>query len=263
MKRYEWEDALIQAQVDGLIPNGALLLALKLSKAINWAPRRGRKAGLYWANNEALEAVGAGRSTYFKHKDVLFEQGFFTMERQNLIPTLPDQSTVETEKSTPWTEESTVETNESTPWTDQSTVWTEESTGEHPFTVDTFSEDTLSEDVCSEENKALAGAPASDKTDSTSDDQPSLITEGIPEKFFYKGKAPVIAESNEGGAVMISEEGSAESTPWTEYAQLAEKAGVKWAYDKLLAVPTAKGRQRSPRACYLEVMKKAGKEVSA
>ena len=134
VQRYEWEDALIEAQVQGTISNGALLLALKLAKAITWVPKGNKPSGLYWSNEEALKAVGAGRSTYFKHRSELFDGGFFIESKSNLLPTLPAESTVETADDA---EKSTVETQEST-------VETEKSTGDNPFTVDTFTVDTYS-----------------------------------------------------------------------------------------------------------------------
>lgn len=158
VQRYEWEDALIDAHVAGVITNGALLVALKLSKAINWNPKGHRPSGLYWANEEALRAVGAGRSTYFKHRGELFDGGFFIEQSGNLIPKVPE-STLETNKSTVETLEgdtqSTLETPKSTVETGQSTVETPKSTGDNPYTVDTYTVDTYSDD-------ATAGAVANE-----------------------------------------------------------------------------------------------------
>ena len=144
VQRYEWEDALVDAQTTGLIPNGALLLALKLARAINWCPKDKRPAGLYWKNEDALESVGASRATYFKHRQSLVETGFFRQENGNLLPTMPDESLVETRKSLVKTTESLVET--------------EKSLVDNPLSVDTFSEDELSEETLSEEGPVSASA---------------------------------------------------------------------------------------------------------
>ena len=90
IKRYEWEDALIDAQVQGIITNGALMVATKLSKAITWNPGNGKPSGLYWKNETALKAVGCGRATYFNHRPALFEAGFFIEVGGNLIPQIPE-----------------------------------------------------------------------------------------------------------------------------------------------------------------------------
>lgn len=145
IKRYEWEDALVDAQAAGLIPNGALMVGLKLARAINWSPKGGKPAGLYWANQEALKVVGASRANYFKHRAVLFELGFFTEDRGNLIPRLPEKSLVETAESSVETEKSPVETHESLV--------------DNPLSEDTYSGDTLSEDEFSESAPVVANAP--------------------------------------------------------------------------------------------------------
>lgn len=144
MKRYEWEDALVDAQTTGLIPNGALLLALKLARAINWCPKDKRPAGLYWKNEDALKAVGASRATYFNHRESLVETGFIKYEKGNLLPCMPDESLVETRKSLVKTTESLVET--------------EKSLVDNPLSVDTLSVDELSEETLSEEGPVSASA---------------------------------------------------------------------------------------------------------
>lgn len=143
VERYSWEDALIEAQARGLIKNGALLLALKLAKAINWKPKGGKPSGLYWKNAEALRDVGASRSTYFEHRKSLVETGFLTEIGGNLIPMVPDLSLVETVQEGI---ESLPETSESVLETEQSVVETPESVVETPYSEDIYSEDSLSED---------------------------------------------------------------------------------------------------------------------
>lgn len=136
IQRYEWEDAIIDAHTQGLIPNGALMLALKLSKAINWVPKDARPSGLYWANQEALDSVGASRATFYTHRPVLFELGFFTIIKGNLIPLLPDLTSVETGESLVSEVESVLET--------------QECVAHNPYTEDTYTLETFSEDSFSE-----------------------------------------------------------------------------------------------------------------
>jgi hypothetical protein len=144
IKRYEWEDSLIEAHRVGLIENGALLVALKLAKAIHWAPV-GKPSGLYWANTQALEAVGAGRSTFYRHRSDLFKAGFFKEEKGNLIPLIPDLSSIETATSQAETDESPVETAESP--------------GGKTYSEDTYTDKEYSEDYSLQVTTA-AKAPA-------------------------------------------------------------------------------------------------------
>ena len=134
VQRYTWEDSLIEAQKHGRISNGALLLALKLARAINWEPKGNRGSGLYWKNEDALRDVGASRATYFRNRGSLFDQGFFIEVNGNLIPRVP---------------ESLCETNESL-------CETEKSLCDNPYTVDTYTVDTYTED----NTETVAGAPA-------------------------------------------------------------------------------------------------------
>lgn len=143
VKRYEWLDALVDAQKAGLISNGALLLCTKLSKAIQWSPKDGRPAGLYWKNATALKEVGASRATYFKYRQSLFETGFLTEIGGNLIPLVPEVSLVETVEDE---EVSLVETEQSLVKTEESLVETQESLGDNPYSVDILPVDVLSED---------------------------------------------------------------------------------------------------------------------
>lgn len=160
MKRYEWSDALIDAQTEGRITNGALMLAMKLAKAINWNPKDGRPAGLYWKNEDALRAVGSSRAQWFKHRESLVETGFITIEKGNLVVTMPDESLVETEKSPVETKESLVET--------------EKSPVDNPLSVDICSEDVLSV----EDSETTAGAavpvPSNSSLGEGVDIEPSL-----------------------------------------------------------------------------------------
>lgn len=162
MKRYEWEDALIDAQSSGEISNGDLLVALKLAKAINWNPSAGRKPGLYWKNEDALEAVGCSRATFYRNRKSLVETGFLVMYGGNILPAIPQESQDETfqevSKSQDETAKSQVETRKSQNETQKSQV-------EHPFTVDILPVDVLSEDSLSEDESVP------DSTDILSDDE--------------------------------------------------------------------------------------------
>lgn len=171
MNRYDWEDALIDAQTAGQIPNGALLVALKLARAINWSPKDKRPAGLYWKNEDALKSVGAGRATYFTHRQSLVETGFIRFENGNLLPTIPEKSLVETK-------ESPVETTESL-------VETEKSLGDNPF-----SEDTFSEDVCSEEHEVttVPDGPVVAVREEPEDIDPLLIALRDDGQYWFNGK---------------------------------------------------------------------------
>lgn len=205
MKRYEWEDALIEAQARGEVSNGDLMVAIKLAKAINWNPSGGRKPGLYWKNEEALRAVGCGRATYFKHRKSLVETGFFAQEGGNLIPTMPKVSSRDSQESTDETGKSTVETN-------QSLVETPKSLGDNPFTVDSFTVEVFSEDTLSvgaiesssdsevigtlEKSLVETPAPSNSKVDLMPSVSPSSNKEQdrecLPPSLIFEMKADII-----------------------------------------------------------------------
>ena len=129
VQRYTWDDALIDAQTNGTINDRDLLVALKLSKAINWSPKDARVPGLYWANEEAAAAVGISRSTLYKALRELKRAGFFTLVKGNLVPVIP-KSLSETAQSLSETPESLSETSKSL--------------SDNPFSEDILSEDSLS-----------------------------------------------------------------------------------------------------------------------
>jgi len=174
MNRYEWEDALVDAQAAGVIPNGALLLGIKLARAINWSPKNGRPSGLYWKNEEALKAVGASRANYFKHRQSLLETGFFVQENGNLLPQMP--------------KESLLETNESPVETTESPLETEKSLLDNPLSEDTLSEDVLSEEVSTE--TVPTGPVAEEEPEIREElgtDHTSLMSEGTEKVFPLSG----------------------------------------------------------------------------
>lgn len=154
--RYVWEDALIKAESLGLLPPGAVNLALRLASAITWKPKGNKPSGLYWKNEDALASVGASRATYFRYRQSLFETGFLTDEDNNLIPQVPDLSQIETDRES---QESQIETNESHIETEQSQIETTESQIDTPYTVDTFTVDESTVDSFTEEAPVVADAP--------------------------------------------------------------------------------------------------------
>ena len=146
LQRYTWDDALIEAQINGTINDRDLLVALKLSKAINWSPKDARVPGLYWANEEAAAAVGISRSTLYKALRELKRAGFFTLVKGNLVPVIPKSlSETKTAKSQSETPKSLLETS-------KSLSETPKSPSDNPFSEDILSEDTLSEDSFSKNN---------------------------------------------------------------------------------------------------------------
>ena len=153
VQRYTWDDALIDAQTNGTINDRDLLVALKLSKAINWSPKDARVPGLYWANEEAAAAVGISRSTLYKALRELKRAGFFTLVKGNLVPVIPESlSETKTAKSLSETPKSLLETSKSLLETSKSLSETPKSPSDNPFSEDILSEDTLSEDSFSKNN---------------------------------------------------------------------------------------------------------------
>ena len=146
LQRYTWDDALIEAQINGTINDRDLLVALKLSKAINWSPKDARVPGLYWANEEAAAAVGISRSTLYKALRELKRAGFFTLVKGNLVPVIPE-SLLETK-----TAKSLSETPKSLLETSKSLSETPKSPSDNPFSEDILSEDSFSEDILSKNN---------------------------------------------------------------------------------------------------------------
>lgn len=102
IKRYTWEDSLIQAAADGEITARAAFAALRLAKAINWKPvepRRKGRPGLYWKNETACEDVGLARSTFYRANKELKEAGYLELIGGNLLVRFPDEYQPKTSKS--------------------------------------------------------------------------------------------------------------------------------------------------------------------
>jgi len=177
IERYTWEDAVIEAERQGLISAGAVNMCLRLAKAINWVPtnrRKGQPSGLYWKNEEALQSVGSSRATYYRYREELFKAGLFTEDRGNLIPLVPDLSQPETNESQPETGKSQPETDLSQP--------------DNPYSEDTYSEDSYTDKTYSVSAAAGASAQVRDKDCSSSNlpylVEPSLIPPNDPSFLF-------------------------------------------------------------------------------
>lgn len=158
VKRYDWEDALIEAESLGHLEAGAVNMCLRLAKAINWDSKgrhAGKPSGLYWKNEDALTSVGSSRATYFRYRRQLFEIGFFKEEAGNLIPQVPELSQIETVVNN---EESHIETGQSQVETTLSHIETPQSQVDTPYSEDTYTEDVLSEDSYSKETAVSADA---------------------------------------------------------------------------------------------------------
>ncbi|WP_328496768.1 hypothetical protein OHS59_31720 [Streptomyces sp. NBC_00414] len=162
IERYTWEDRLIEAETLGLLPSGAVNMCLRLAKAINWKPgnhRKGMPSGLYWANEEALKEVNSSRATYFRYRKILFDVGFFTEIKGNLIPLLPVLSQIETG-------ESHIETGESQTDT--------------PYSEDTYTEDSSTEDTKSEKNAAVPAAIEAREETEAKEEKGSSVDSPLP-----------------------------------------------------------------------------------
>lgn len=89
VQRYTWLDAIIEAEATEKI-NKEANTAHRLAHAITWEPSDGRPSGLYWANELAADVCGVPRATFYRHIKVLKAEGFFTEEKGNLLPALPE-----------------------------------------------------------------------------------------------------------------------------------------------------------------------------
>lgn len=168
LQRYEWEDALIAAELDGILAAGAVNMALRLAKAITW--KRNGKPELRWKNQAACESVGVSRATYFRHRRSLFETGFLTEVRGNLVPQLPDLSQIEPVQS-----QSEME---------QSQVDTDESQSDNPYTVDTYTGNSFTVDEYTVETAPVVAdattVPVSTLAESKEDSASSLLGNTAP-----------------------------------------------------------------------------------
>lgn len=203
-KRYEWSDALVEAQTMGFIGNGALLTAMKLAHAITWEPKDGRPSGLYWKNELAAATVGVSRATLYRQLPELKEAGFLKEVNGNLIATLPESQN-ETRKVFEGRAEiirkSHLETPESQSETSKSQSETQKSQSDNPYTVDTYPVDVSTVDTYPVQEKAGADAPPlpqtlEDQRDvdhpplSSDIDDPSLVTTSQPAFGFNTEEVP-------------------------------------------------------------------------
>lgn len=132
MKRYEWNDGLIEAQSVGIINDTELLVALKLSHAITWHTS-GKQSELRWANELAASVVGIKRATFYRALKGLKSAGYLTSIKGNLVPVLPE-SQIETRTAFEARREdlkSQIETTESQIETSKSQI-------DNPYSVDTY-----------------------------------------------------------------------------------------------------------------------------
>ena len=186
-QRYDWEDALIEAETMNVITTAAANVGLRLARVINWVPGDGRPSGLYWANELAASVVGVSRSTLFRGIKPLKEQGYLIEKNGNLLPVVPE-SHFDTKDAFDARLKAEVQSHndtcESQIDTTQSQIDTSESQIEHPYSEDTYTEDSLSEDSYTE---AAAGVPLpTDTFDSSSlsediDDEVIVSTEEVPQ----------------------------------------------------------------------------------
>lgn len=234
VKRYEWEDALIEAQAMGVIDNRDLTAGLKLAHAITWLPKDGGPSALGWKNDLAFEVVGLGRSTFYKG---LTEQGYLVLHKNNLTPVIPESHSetrkqfierrealiakhADEEKSLSETTESLVETTESL-------TETGKSLGDNPYSVDIYSGDTSSVDIGSVASVADAPEAATseiqvlkdDSNDSTSSlevdiSEPSLPTGTVNPSTSHESELPDSLEPlNEAGLRSVPEQLGAPAEP--------------------------------------------------
>lgn len=169
VQRYTWCDALIEASADNGktygIKTGVADMGLRLARVINWEPNDGRPSGLYWDNETAAEVVGVSRANFYRHLKVLKAEGFFVLEKGNLLPVIPESqietrevydARVEAIKTANELKKSQTETSKSQNDTEKSQVETPKSHFDNPYSEDTYTEDSLSEDSSSE----VAPAPS-------------------------------------------------------------------------------------------------------
>jgi len=89
MDQRDWEDALFSAEDAGLIDAPAVLMGLRLSRAIEW----GDHPVVRWHGERLLEAMKTGRTQFYGHRKSLSAAGLLTVDGQNLLPTSPAERT--------------------------------------------------------------------------------------------------------------------------------------------------------------------------
>lgn len=168
----------MKASVMGVIKTETADLARRLASAITWEPSNGRPSGLYWANDDAFEAVGIARSTWYKgHAESLKETGFLVLSGGNLLPAIPESHNETSERyqehldgikarreaKAEAKKKSRNETSKSQNETPESHGETAKSQNEPPYTVDKYTVDSFSVDTVTEE---VAAAPSLQSDDS-------------------------------------------------------------------------------------------------
>lgn len=162
VRRYEWSDAIVEAQAVGVITNRELTTAMKLAHAITWVPENGKPSGLYWANELAAETVGLPRATLYRGIKGLKEAGYLEETAGNLIPVIPDshaEVVLAFQHRANALKQSHFDTKKSQLDTAKSQSETPKSQLDNPYSVDTFTVDTSTVDV-STVDKDSADAPS-------------------------------------------------------------------------------------------------------
>lgn len=235
VERYTWSDALVDAQTQGRIGNGPLLLAMKLARVINW-----NKKELRWSDRDAWTACGSSKGSFYDNVKVLFDEGFFVRTNGNLVPCIPqwaEQSESRTGKSpevglksqSEIAKKSGSRTNESESRTSESGSRTQESESCDTYSEDLYSEDSSSEDVSTVEEVpvVVADAPTTVEIKKDQEDSSNLL-ESLP--LPHGASTPQASLGSE-------DTGESESrTHWL--AVLEEHVTVKRQYNDAMRQPT-------------------------
>jgi hypothetical protein len=191
VKRYEWEDALIEAHAMGVLGRGDLFTALRLCHAITWVPKDGGGSALRWKNETAARVVGVGRATLYRAKG-LKRHGYLIEHNKNLYPVIPEshneirEAFVERRDKIKAEAKSQTDTEESHNETTKSQTETGKSQSDNPYSVDIYPVGVSPVDVGTV--PSVADAPEAAISDSheperTSDSDTSSesTSSGIPE----------------------------------------------------------------------------------
>lgn len=193
VKRYEWEDALIEAHAMGVLGRGDLFTALRLCHAITWVPKDGGGSALRWKNDTAAKVVGVGRATLYRAKG-LKRHGYLIEHNKNLYPVIPEshseirEAFVERRDKIKAEAKSQTETEESQTETTESHNETGKSQSDNPYSVDISPVDSSPVDVGTVTSVAPlpSGAAISDShepertSDSDTSSEPTIDTSSEP-----------------------------------------------------------------------------------
>ena len=171
-QRYEWEDALIEAETVGIFPAGAVNTGLRLARQITWYSDKNKTSELRWKNELAAELVSVSRATMFRNIKTLKEEGYLLEKNGNLLPAIPEShnetvvSFLEIQQAAI---KSHLETKKSQSETRKSQDETGQSQSDNPYTVDICTVDKYSDDSFTVDNPATPGCrkDSSSKKDSS------------------------------------------------------------------------------------------------